>query len=149
MSGYNGVNVLVADYDRWSRLCVSGVLSTAGFSVDEASNGMSALRLARHTRPHVVILGRDLPEIAPTDLVGLLRSDPRTRDTAVLQLSPAHDGQVDADGTISLPCLPIELASILDPIRIHISQSARILDAKIGATSRPLRSPATASCAAA
>jgi CheY-like chemotaxis protein len=123
VSGYKSVNVLVADYDRWSRLCVSGVLSTAGFSVDEASNGMSALRLARHTRPHVVILGRDLPEIAPTDLVGLLRSDPRTRDTAVLQLSPAHEGQVDADGTISLPCLPIELfTSVLEALAARHSE---------------------------
>ena len=83
----------------------------------QCSNGMSALRLARDTRPHVVILGRDLPEIAPTDLVGLLRSDPRTRDTAVLQLSPAQGGQVDADGTIIVPCLPTELfTSVLDAL---------------------------------
>ena len=56
-------------------------------------------------------------EIAPTDLVGLLRSDPRTRDTAVLQLSPAQGGQVDADGTIIVPCLPTELfTSVLDAL---------------------------------
>ena len=115
--------MLVADYDRWSRLCVSGVLSTAGFSVDEASNGMSALRRARDTRPHVVIVGRDLPEISPTDLVGLLRSDPRTRDTAVLQLSPGTDHRVDADGTISLPCLPIELfTSVLEALAARHSE---------------------------
>jgi DNA-binding response OmpR family regulator len=111
------VNVLIADYDRWSRLCVSGALSTAGFSVEEASNGMSALRLARDTRPHVVIVGRDLPEIAPTDLVGLLRADPRTHDAAVLQLSHNPESAVEADGTISLPCMPIELfTSVLEAL---------------------------------
>ena len=117
VSGYRGVNVLIADYDRWSRLCVSGALSTAGFSVEEASNGMSALRLARDTRPHVVIVGRDLPEIAPTDLVGLLRADPRTHDAAVLQVSHTREGAVEADGTISLPCMPIELfTSVLEAL---------------------------------
>src|SRR5919202_4223510 len=141
VSGYEGVNVLVADYDRWSRLCVSGVLSTAGFSVDEASNGMSALRLARHTRPHVVIVGHDLPEIAPSDLVGLLRSDPRTRDAAVLQLSPARGGGVDADGTISLPCGPIELfTSVLKALAARHSQlledAAPKVEQPLGRTSR-------------
>ena len=96
---------------------MSGVLSTAGFSVEEASNGMSALRLARDTRPQVVIVGRDLPEIAPTDLVGLLRADPRTQDAAVLQVSHERDALTEADGTISLPCMPIELfTSVLDAL---------------------------------
>jgi DNA-binding response OmpR family regulator len=111
------VNVLIADYDRWSRLCVSGALSTAGFRVEEASNGMSALRLARDTQPQVVIVGRDLPEIPPVDLVGLLRADPRTQDAAVLQVSPDREALVEADGTISLPCPPIELfTSVLDAL---------------------------------
>jgi len=123
VSGYEGVNVLIADYDRWSRLCVSGVLSTAGFSVEEASNGMSALRLARDTQPQVVIVGRDLPEIAPPDLVGLLRSDPRTRDTAVLQLAPASGDGVDVDGIINLPCRPIELfTSVLQAVAARNSE---------------------------
>ncbi len=123
MSGYEGVNVLIADYDRWSRLCVSGVLSTAGFSVEEASNGMSALRLARDTQPQVVIVGRDLPEIAPPDLVGLLRSDPRTRETAVLQLAPAGGDGVDADGTLNMPCLPVELfTSVLRAVAARNSE---------------------------
>jgi CheY-like chemotaxis protein len=123
VSGYEGVHVLVADYDRWGRRCVSDVLSTAGFRVEEASNGMSALRLARDAQPQVVIVGRDLPEIAPPDLVGLLRSDPRTRDTAVLQLAPAEGDGVDADGTINLPCGPIELfTSVLQAVAARNSE---------------------------
>jgi two-component system, sensor histidine kinase len=141
VSGYEGVNVLIADYDRWSRLCVSGVLSTAGFSVEEASNGMSALRLARDTQPQVVIVGRDLPEIAAPDLVGLLRADPRTRDTAVLQLAPASGDGVDADGTIDLPCMPIELfTSVLQAVAARNSElTAPATAAKVPALATTVR----------
>jgi CheY-like chemotaxis protein len=86
VSGFEGVSVLVADYDRWTRLSVTSMLTTAGFSVQEASNGMSALRMARAGAPDVVMLGPELPEIATDDLVHLLRSDSRTRDVAVVPL---------------------------------------------------------------
>lgn len=99
MSGFEGVSVLVADYDRWTRLSVTSMLTTAGFTVQEASNGMSALRRARAGAPDVVMLGSELPEIASDELVHLLRSDSRTRDVAVVPLP--------------LRCTPIELVATI------------------------------------
>jgi CheY-like chemotaxis protein len=80
------IRVLVADHDRWTRSNVSNVLSEAGFAVDQASNGLAALRMAAADPPHIVLLGRDLPEITSAEVVRSLRSDPRTRRTAVFEV---------------------------------------------------------------
>jgi CheY-like chemotaxis protein len=138
VSGHHRVSVLVAAYDRWSRLCVSGVLRAGGLSVHEASNGMSALRLARDVRPQVIILGPELPEIAPADLIGLLRSDPRTRDAAVVQLAPDTDAGVGVDANSRLPHRPIELFnSVLEAL------AARHIEPSAPAAARPRRALAS------
>jgi CheY-like chemotaxis protein len=99
VSGFERVSVLVADYDRWTRLSVTSMLATAGFSVQEASNGMSALRMAWAAAPDVVMVGPELPEIASDELAHLLRSDSRTRNVAVVPLS--------------MPCTPMELVTTI------------------------------------
>ena len=80
------IHVLVADHDRWTRHRVSDMLGEAGFTVDEASNGMAALRSAAADPPQIVLIGQDLPEISAADVVLTLRTDPRTRHTAVVQV---------------------------------------------------------------
>jgi CheY-like chemotaxis protein len=80
------IRVLVADHDRWTRLSVSDMLGEAGFAVEQASNGMAALRIAAADPPHIVLIADDLPEICATDVVHTLRSDPRTRHAAVVQV---------------------------------------------------------------
>jgi CheY-like chemotaxis protein len=78
--------VLVAHTDRWTRLVVRDVVVEAGSTVVEASNGMSALRLAQQTQPDLVLLGPTLSEIEPGEVLGLLRADMPTRGIPVLML---------------------------------------------------------------
>lgn len=77
------MNVLVAHHDRWSRVVLMDVLERAGFGVTEASNGGAALRMARHTRPDVVVLGAQLSEVAAGEVHRALKADPLTRDIGV------------------------------------------------------------------
>jgi hypothetical protein len=52
----------------------------------------------------------------------MLRSDPRTRDAAVVQLAPA-EAQPDADAAVRLPCSPIELfTSVVDALAARQAQ---------------------------
>jgi CheY-like chemotaxis protein len=80
------IRVLVADHDRWRRVSASDVLSEAGFAVEQASNGMAALRVAAADPPQIVLIGHDLPEISTADVMHTLRRDPRMRHTAVVQV---------------------------------------------------------------
>jgi CheY-like chemotaxis protein len=96
---------MVVDFDRWTRLRVTTALDELGVSVTEASNGVSALRRALADAPHVVIVGSRLPELGARELLAGLRSDPRTRHTAVVGLAKAVDGDTD----LQLPCTSREL----------------------------------------
>ncbi len=104
-SGLQNLNVMVVDFDRWTRLHVTAALDELGVSVAEASNGVSALRRALADAPHVMIVGSRLPELGASELMDGLRSDPRTRHTAVVGLANVVDGDAD----LQLPCTPREL----------------------------------------
>jgi DNA-binding response OmpR family regulator len=65
---------------------MSSMLAEAGFKVAEASNGMSALRMALDAQPQIVVIGRGLPEISAADVMRSLNSDHRMRHTAVVQV---------------------------------------------------------------
>jgi CheY-like chemotaxis protein len=136
------ISVLVADHDRWARLSICSVLSEAGFTVEEASNGVSALRIAAACAPHLVIVGHGLPEIATADVVRALRNNPRTRHTAVVEfragagLDTAAVGHVDVDGRFDFPCNPIELlATVVNALEARHTAIAQSRASGVGSTS--------------
>jgi CheY-like chemotaxis protein len=81
------------------------MLGDAGLTVTEASNGISALRLALELAPHIVVVGPELPEMSAAELADGLRSDPRTRHTAIVGVHSV----VDADASLEMPCNPFDL----------------------------------------
>ncbi len=111
MTGRERIRVLVADHDRWTRLSLSAMLDEAGFRVEQASNGVAALRIAETAQPRIVLIGHDLPELGAADVLTALKADSRNRRCAVVQLlnCTAADSNLDVDGRLDLPCHPIEL----------------------------------------
>jgi CheY-like chemotaxis protein len=105
VTGVERVSVLVADHDRWTRLNLSTMLDEAGLAVSEASNGVSALRVALAQTPHLVILGAELPEMDAAELVQRLRADARTRHTAII----GPRSVADTDASLELPSNALEL----------------------------------------
>ena len=91
------MHVLVAHHDRWTRLVLADLLASAGFGVAEASNGMTALRLAAQARPDVVVLGTRLPELEANDVRAALKADPATRGIGVFVL---HEREVASGGAV-------------------------------------------------
>ena len=94
VDGLEQLGVMVVDHNPWVRFTVSDCLAQAGASTVEASNGASALRRALVEAPHVVIVGSELSELATPELIRDLRSDPRTRHTAIVGVGAGTD--VDA-----------------------------------------------------
>jgi CheY-like chemotaxis protein len=88
--------VLVAHTDRWTRLLVRDVVTDAGSTVVEASNGSAALRLAIRTQPDLVLLGPSLSEIDARDVVCALRAETGTRWVPVVMLRDAQHAGVPA-----------------------------------------------------
>ena len=62
-------------------------LQAAGFEVQIASNGASAVALARAFHPDLVLLDVMLPDISGTEVLRMLREDPALRRTAVVMVT--------------------------------------------------------------
>ncbi len=75
----SGARVLVVDDDATARYLIRKCLGDTQYSVIEAADGPSAVRLARQERPHVILLDFLLEEMTAFDVIDVLKADPRTR----------------------------------------------------------------------
>src|SRR6201984_793418 len=62
-------------------------LKAAGFSVEIAHNGHTALDAVKNLSPTLVVLDLMLPEMSGLDICRILKSDPRTSNIAIVILS--------------------------------------------------------------
>ena len=79
--------VLVVDDEEDVLFLLRINLSLKGFTVHEARDGEEAVALALQLRPDCVLLDWMMPGMDGLDVCRSLRSDPRTRDTAIIFLS--------------------------------------------------------------
>ena len=83
--------VLVVEDDEGIREMLKYNLSTAGFSVQEASDGASGLRTARTARPDLILLDLMLPGMSGFDFCRALRKSSRV---PIIMIT-AKDAEVD------------------------------------------------------
>jgi|SRR6266498_264210 len=106
--------VLVVDDDPMVAEVVTGYLERAGFAVDHASDGPSALALASGRSPDLVVLDLMLPGIDGLEVCRRLRS--QTGDVPVVMLTALGEEndrvlglEVGADDYLTKPFSPREL----------------------------------------
>jgi two-component system, cell cycle response regulator DivK len=121
-----GPLVLIVDDVRDNRTVYVLFLKFSGLRVEEAGDGVEALRKAETLQPDIIVMDLSLPVMDGWEATRRLKRDPRTKRIPVIVLTghalPEHaQAARDAgcDLVITKPCLPDEL---LDAIR-------RILDA--------------------
>ena len=104
--------VLVADDSRDTRDLYSLVLTTAGFQVIEAEDGLSALALARAAAPDAIVIDLDLPQMNGVDAIKLLRAEAGTSRTPILAFTACGEAAAaealrnGADAHCLKPCFP-------------------------------------------
>ncbi len=108
--------ILIVDDESAIRLVCRLNLSTAGFDTLEASDGASALALARAERPDLILLDIMLPEVDGWGVAEELAADPETRDIPILFLTARSDRTDEVKGHglggvgyITKPFDPLEL----------------------------------------
>jgi CheY-like chemotaxis protein len=86
------ITILNVDDNQGHRYAISRVLRQAGFDVMEAETGREALAVAS-SRPSLIILDVNLPDMLGFDVCRELKTNPATRDIPVVHISatyPAH-----------------------------------------------------------
>ena len=125
--------ILNVDDNEGARYVKSRVLRHAGYAVIEAATGHAALEAVREQAPAIVLLDVKLPDISGIEVCRLIKADPETNSTLVLQTSAAAVQTRDrilaldggADSYLTEPVEPAELvANVRALLRLYAAEKA-------------------------
>lgn len=83
--------ILLVDDSSADRAIFRNYLSREGYSVQEVSRGLDALSRIRETRPHVIVLDVNLPDMDGHSICRAVRADPELMGIPILMLTVRHD----------------------------------------------------------
>lgn len=88
--------ILLIDDDEQFRRLVTVMLTTAGYDVDEASNGIGGLASYRQQRPDVILMDILMPEKEGLETIQeLMLADPQVRIIAMSVSGEERSGYLD------------------------------------------------------
>ena len=95
-------------------------LEHAGFAVDDAQTGATAIAQARDLRPDVIVLDVRLPDMTGWDVCNALKSDPETAPIPIIILTAAASTTLGDEAAqhgcaahLLKPCYPEDLMRIV------------------------------------
>ncbi|MCL1474229.1 response regulator [Argonema antarcticum] len=139
MPDQHQITILHVDDNETNRYVVSRTLQKAGFDVEEAATGETALQIIAQQQPDLVILDVRLPDIDGFEVCRRIKTNPATSFIPVLHLSASFVKSEDkaqgldggADGYLAQPVEPIELlATVKALLRIREAEESALTLAK-------------------
>ena len=117
----SGPSVLLVEDDSAGRRMYADWLTQAGFSVNQAHNGLQALERAFDSVPDIVVTDLNIPGIDGFELTRRLKQDPRTRTIpivavtgyAAFQADPGRAIRAGCDAVLEKPCSPDDLETAI------------------------------------
>jgi DNA-binding response OmpR family regulator len=116
--------ILIVDDEEKVRRLVEVTLSVGEFEMLHASSGEEALKVARESKPDLILLDIMMPgDLDGFDVCRLLKEDPETRDIYIIMLT-AKGQKADKEKGLALgsddyfvkPFSPVELMDKIDSI---------------------------------
>ena len=99
--------ILLVDDDAFIVEAYSQKLRHAGFEVETAGDGLTAVKLLSNSKPQVVVLDLMLPQLSGFELLNHIRKRPELKDLRVIVLSNFYLGDserqaaaAEADATL-------------------------------------------------
>lgn len=90
--------ILVVEDEQDIRRLVAYNLKKHGYAVDEAADGEEALRLLRASAYGLIVLDLMLPGLSGTEVLGILKRDPRTAAMPVIMLTARSEEEDKVGG---------------------------------------------------
>lgn len=116
-----GELILIVEDNENNRMLVRDVLQSRGYGTAETDTAEEALRLARASRPALILMDIQLPGMNGMEALKLLRADPDTRDIPVMAVTASamtHDRQrIMATGFDAYQSKPINVREFVDAVR--------------------------------
>jgi CheY-like chemotaxis protein len=74
----------MVDDDDIARYLLRGLFANSGYRFLEANGGIEGLRVARKSKPNLIILDLQMPNMSGFDVLDTLKRDPETREIPVV-----------------------------------------------------------------
>jgi len=107
--GYEAVDVLVVDDDEDVRASTGEIISSGGYTVAEAADGLEALELLGHLDVGIIVLDIQMPRLGGFALLARLDHPPPTVILSAFGLDEAGDEETKALVHLQKPTTPEEL----------------------------------------
>jgi signal transduction histidine kinase/CheY-like chemotaxis protein len=131
--------VMVVDDDPNARDLLAATVRREGYRVVEATDGQSALALAREWRPDMVTLDVLMPRIDGWGVLTALKSDPELAEIPVLIVTVLEDRGIAVSlGAAEFLTKPVDRARLAATIRQHVYGGGVVLVVDDEAESRSL-----------
>lgn len=147
--------ILIVEDNEPLRQLVTFFLSSSGYEVFEAADGLEALNRATDVRPDLILMDLSLPKITGSEVIRLLKENPLTREIPVVVETAFDSGEETQRafqaGALDVLHKPLALRFLSHVIRryvslddrklkspprrdpeIHPSRSARVLTGRVG-----------------
>ena len=123
------VRVLIADDNAEIRRVYAELLRRAGFEVETASNGVSALRAAVRRPPDVILLDILMPGLDGGAVAQRLKADERTREIPLIAVTGVPEWLQDhrhaAEAFAGVLFKPVRAEQLLATIRRVLGDTTR------------------------
>ncbi|MCB0191645.1 MAG: response regulator [Anaerolineae bacterium] len=112
--------ILCIEDNFQNRILVSRILTSRGYKVIEAADGLEGMEMIRSLKPPLVLLDIDLPGMGGIEIVGHVRADEALRHIPVIALT-ASAMQGDKERFLKAGCddylsKPIQVKELLDMV---------------------------------
>jgi CheY-like chemotaxis protein len=126
--------VLYIEDDTEHRLMLSTLLTSHGFTVEAAKNGLEGVEKVREWEPDVILLDLLLPLMDGFGVMNTLKEDPTTQNIPIVVISawPTADNRkrVREAGAQNFITKPFQAEELVNAIRECLPQSEEILEVK-------------------
>ncbi len=79
--------ILIVEDSPANRMLFRDILTYHGFEIVEAENGREGVRIARETRPALILMDLQMPLMNGYSAIKMLKSDPETKDILIIAVT--------------------------------------------------------------
>ena len=123
-------SILIVEDNEMNRDMLSRRLIRKGYLTSIAVDAGSALRMARHAPPDLILMDMSLPDMTGSQAAQRLQSDLATRGIPIIALTAhatdAARQEALAAGCVEFETKPINMAALLSKMEMVLDRSAQL-----------------------